>query len=69
MKRGYVSKGRIFGDSGKNLSGVILLDCYYWSELLGKWFGLGQKRADRSWSYEKGYISLRYHNKSNYEKN
>ena len=41
MKRGYVSKGRIFGDSGKNLSGVILLECYYWSDLLGKRFGLG----------------------------
>ena len=41
MKRGFVSKGRIFGECGKNLSGVILLECYYWSDLLGKWFGLG----------------------------
>ena len=41
MKRGNVSKGRIFGESGKNLSGVILFECYYWSDLLGKWFGLG----------------------------
>lgn len=41
MKKGFVSKGRIFGGSGKNLSGVRLFDCYYWSDLLGKWFGLG----------------------------
>ena len=27
-KKGFVSKGRIFGGSGKNLSGVILFDCY-----------------------------------------
>ena len=46
-KKGFVSKGRIFGGSGKNLSGVILFDCYYLSLLLGKWFGLWQKRADR----------------------
>lgn len=36
MKRGNVSKGRIFGDCGKNLSGVRLLECYYWSDLLDK---------------------------------
>ena len=36
MKRGFVSKGRIFWVCGKNLSGVILLECYYWSDLLGK---------------------------------
>ena len=41
MKKGFVSKGRIFGGSGKNLSGVILFDCIFWSDLLGKWFGLG----------------------------
>lgn len=40
-KKGVISIGRIFGDSGKNLSGVILLECYYWSDLLGKRFGLG----------------------------
>ena len=47
MKKGFVSKGRIFRVWGKNLSGVRLFDCYYLSLLLGKWFGLGQKRADR----------------------
>ena len=36
MKRGYVSKGRIFGECGKILSGVRLFECYYWSDLLGK---------------------------------
>lgn len=41
MKKGFVSKGRIFGGSGKNLSGVILFDCYYLSHFLGKRFGLG----------------------------
>ena len=41
MKKRFVSKGRIFGGSGKKLSGVILFDCYYLSLLLGKWFGLG----------------------------
>ena len=41
MKKGFVSKGRIFWEGGKILSGVILFDCYYWSDLLGKWFGLG----------------------------
>ena len=30
MKRGDVSKGRIFGGSGKNLSGVRLFECIYW---------------------------------------
>lgn len=29
-KKGFVSIGRIFGVSGKNLSGVRLFDCYYW---------------------------------------
>ena len=36
MKRGFVSKGRIFWVCGKNLSGVRLFDCYYLSHLLGK---------------------------------
>ena len=36
MKRGFVSKGRIFWGNGKNLSGVRLFGCYYWSDLLGK---------------------------------
>ena len=40
-KKGFVSKGRIFRVWGKNLSGVRLFDCYYLSDLLGKWFGLG----------------------------
>ena len=41
LKKGFVSKGRIFWIWGKILSGVRLFDCYYLSLLLGKWFGLG----------------------------
>ena len=30
LKKGFVSIGRIFGVSGKNLSGVRLFGCIYW---------------------------------------